>query len=469
MEETEQNPQQPEPQKSRSWINVSFSGVFSFLRHRFDLNEDKAEQDEVVDSICRSVEFRGTNLWVLMFAIVVASVGLNMNSTAVIIGAMLISPLMGPIMGVGVSLGISNFDLLKRSLRNFIFATIISLVVSMLYFMVSPLTLVQSEMLSRTTPTIWDVLIAIFGGLAGIVAQSRRDRTSTVIPGVAIATALMPPLCTAGYGLAMGEWRFFGGALYLFFINAVFIALSAFFIVRFMKYSRVEYVHKARAKRINRIMAIVIVVTVVPSVVMAYGMVRRSIFESNVNRFIRDSFRFESSWVLTSDYTYNVYDDSGSIEVAMGGDPISGDAIELVRNQLSLFSLDNAELLIRQGERTDAISSDAFATALERNARSLDQKNSQIQLLEAELSAFRRDTLPVRSISREIGAMWPIVESVVLSRGDIVSVEGDVIGVRVVCYLSLRSSEFLSDSERARLLRWLVERTGDKELHLIVR
>ena len=204
-----------------------FDSLRRFLRDRFDLGEDSALQDEVVDNICRGVDFRGTNLWVLIFATFVASLGLNVNSTAVIIGAMLISPLMGPIMGMGLSVGINDFDLLKRSVRNFGFMVLVSILTSTLYFVVSPLSGAQSDLLARTVPTTYDVLIAFFGGLAGIVAQSRRDRTSTVIPGVAIATALMPPLCTAGYGLATLQLNYFLGAFYLFFINTVFIAIAS--------------------------------------------------------------------------------------------------------------------------------------------------------------------------------------------------------------------------------------------------
>jgi len=215
-----------------------FDSLRRFLRDRFDLGEDSALQDEVVDNICRGVDFRGTNLWVLIFATFVASLGLNVNSTAVIIGAMLISPLMGPIMGMGLSVGINDFDLLKRSVRNFGFMVLVSILTSTLYFVVSPLSGAQSELLARTVPTTYDVLIAFFGGLAGIVAQSRRDRTSTVIPGVAIATALMPPLCTAGYGLATLQLNYFLGAFYLFFINTVFIAIATFVVVRFLKYRR---------------------------------------------------------------------------------------------------------------------------------------------------------------------------------------------------------------------------------------
>ena len=211
------------------------------LADRFSLSEDSARQEETVDMICRGVEFRGTNLWVLIFATMIASLGLNVNSAAVIIGAMLVSPLMGPIMGVGLSLGINDFDLLKKSLRNFSLMVVVAIATSTLYFFISPLGTARSELLARTVPTTYDVLIAFFGGLAGIVAQSRKDRNSTVIPGVAIATALMPPLCTAGFGLATGQFKFFIGAFYLFFINTVFIALATYMVVRMLKYHKKKF------------------------------------------------------------------------------------------------------------------------------------------------------------------------------------------------------------------------------------
>ena len=187
--------------------------------------EGKEDEMETIDYISKNVEFKGANLWILIFAILVASVGLNVNSTAVIIGAMLISPLMGPIMGVGLAAGINDFELLKKSLKNLGIAIAISIITSTIYFSFTPLNDAQSELLARTEPSIWDVLIALFGGLAGIVAGSRKEK-SNAIPGVAIATALMPPLCTAGYGLATGNVYYFFGAFYLFFINSVFSSSS---------------------------------------------------------------------------------------------------------------------------------------------------------------------------------------------------------------------------------------------------
>ena len=214
-----------------------FSTFREFLKDRFNLEEDKANENEIIDSIKKGVEFRGINLWVLIFAIFIASIGLNVNSTAVIIGAMLISPLMGPIMGIGLGIGINDFDLIKKAYKNLAIATVIGVATSAIYFLISPISDAQSELLARTTPTIWDVMIALFGGLAGIVATTRKS-ISNVIPGVAIATALMPPLCTAGFGLATGNLSFFFGAFYLYFINSVFISLSSFIIVRFLKFQK---------------------------------------------------------------------------------------------------------------------------------------------------------------------------------------------------------------------------------------
>lgn len=451
----------PQKEKKRRWLDLTISGFIVFLRHRFDLNEDKAEQDEVVGNICKSVEFRGTNLWILMFAIVVASVGLNVNSTAVIIGAMLISPLMGPIMGIGLSLGINDLDLFKRSLRNFAFAVVVSLIVSTLYFMITPLNLVQSELLSRTTPTIWDVLIATFGGLAGIVAQSRKDRTSTVIPGVAIATALMPPLCTAGFGLASGDIQYFIGALYLFFINAVCIAFATFFIVRFLKYKRVKQEGALNTKRVNRIMATVLVVTVVPSVLMGYSIVQRTIYESSAQEYLSKVFIFEGSEVVNSTVRYKTPENGNIIEVVMVGEPLSSDAIQAAKNQLKFFSLEDTQLFVRQAESGDEIDQATMTSVLKSNALIIDEKNLVIKELEAKLKTYDNDTLPRRAIARELGALWSEIESVELSRAQVLSASGQYEGKKVVCLLQLKQGATINAEGAKKLKQWLEERTSN--------
>lgn len=220
--------------------------VKGFLCKYLDLNKDKDDELTIVDTICKGVEFKGSNLWILIFAIFMASLGLNVNSTAVIIGAMLISPLMGPIMGIGLSVGINDLDLLKRSFKSYLIATFFSVITATVFFLVfSPFSEAQSELLARTSPTIYDVFIALFGGAAGVVALSTKEK-GNVIPGVAIATALMPPLCTAGFGLATGNWIYFLGAFYLYFINSVFISVATFLGVRIMKFRAKKFVDQER-------------------------------------------------------------------------------------------------------------------------------------------------------------------------------------------------------------------------------
>ena len=230
--------------------------IKDFFTRNFDVRQDKEDELETIESIKKGIEFKGTNLWVLIFATFVASLGLNTNSTAVIIGAMLISPLMGPIMGFGLGLGISDFGLIKRAFRNFVTAILFSVITSTVFFLISPISEAQSELLARTQPTVYDVLIAFFGGLAGIVASSTKSK-GNVIPGVAIATALMPPLCTAGFGLATGNLYYFFGAFYLFFINTVFISLSTYLVVRILKYPKKVFWISMTEKKVSVMWCIV--------------------------------------------------------------------------------------------------------------------------------------------------------------------------------------------------------------------
>ncbi len=263
------------------------NSVIRIFKYRFNLDDDKAAESEIIEGIKKGVEFKGANLWTLIFAILIASIGLNVNSTAVIIGAMLISPLMGPIMGVGLGAGIFDFNLIKLALKNLAIASLIGLLTSTIYFLISPLHYAQSELLARTSPTIWDVLIAFCGGLAGIVASSRK-KYNNVIPGVAIATALMPPLCTAGFGIATAQWSFFFGAFYLFIINSVFISISTFLIVKFLKFKPVSYVDNETNIKVQRWIGIIAVLTIIPSVYLAYHFVKNEIFKQNVTQLINN-------------------------------------------------------------------------------------------------------------------------------------------------------------------------------------
>lgn len=437
------------------------------LRDRFNLDEDKASEEEVRANIRKGVEFRGTNLWVLIFAIFIASIGLNVNSTAVIIGAMLISPLMGPIMGVGLALGVNNFDVMKRSLRSLGLAALVGLITSTLYFWISPLSTAQSELLARTTPTIYDVLIALFGGMAGIVAQSRKDRTSTVIPGVAIATALMPPLCTAGFGLARGDMAFFIGAFYLFFINAVFIAVGTFIIVRFLKYKKVEFVDPKKELRARRYMTVIVTITLVPSVIMAYGIVQRTIFESNAKNYIDKVLNFDGSEIISAVPTYA--GDSSTIEVMLVGKKVSEDVLDVARRQMEAYSLKHTTLIVRQAGVDNTFDTHTLQNVLRSNTEMLDEKNRRIEELERLADRYLSDTLPVKDISHELRSLWGShIRNVSLAKAPVFGNDGNAIDTAVFCYLTTAENVSLDRQQREKLTQWLRARTKMNKVELIV-
>lgn len=438
----------------------SWHALGRFLHERFDLQADGADQREVEENICRGAEFRGMNLWVLIFATFVASLGLNVNSTAVIIGAMLISPLMGPIMGMGFSVGISDFDLLKRSLRNFGFMVLVSILTSTFYFFVSPLSGAQSELLARTVPTTYDVLIAFFGGLAGIVAQSRKDRTSTVVPGVAIATALMPPLCTAGYGLATWQLQYFIGAFYLFFINTVFIALATYVVVRFLKYRKKTFVDKTRERRVQRSMVAIMLVAVVPSVFVGYRIVKRSYFEASAGRYVQTVFQFPKAKVI--DFQCEYTPDSSRIEVFLIGEPISEEVIDNASLQLEGYGLAATRLVVRQSGESEMLD----FRSLQYDYRELiDEKNRRLSELEKRVAAYTTDTLAVADIACEMRTLVPSLQEVSLSRAVRYRDAGRPDTV-VICVMKTTGRRALPAAERSRVEQWLRTRTKTDSLKL---
>lgn len=347
--------------------------------YRFNLDEDKAKEEEIIESLKRNVEFRGTNLWTLIFAILIASIGLNVNSTAVIIGAMLISPLMGPIMGVGLGAGIFDFKLIKFSIKNLVVAVVISLLSSSLYFWLTPIHSAQSELLARTSPTLWDVLIAFFGGLAGIIASSRKNISNT-IPGVAIATALMPPLCTAGYGIGTGNFYYFAGAFYLFLINSVFISISTFLIVRFLKFKPVHFINAATELKIRRVIWSIAVLTILPSAFLAYRFVQQAIFTENAGQFIKTEVESRNLFVINK-----VVDETErKISILIYGDDVNDSVLTHIETSKSKYGLGAAQVKLRSTINQNDISS--VKANLDVSFKALSEKNSRIKKLEAQHS-----------------------------------------------------------------------------------
>lgn len=437
-----------------------------FLKERFDVRKEKGDDIATIDSIRRGIEFKGINLWVLILAIFIASLGLNTNSTAVIIGAMLISPLMGPIMGVGLGLGINDVELLNKSLKNLAIATVFGIATAALYFLISPMSDARSELLARTQPSIYDVLIAFFGGMAGIVAGAAREK-GNVIPGVAIATALMPPLCTAGFGLATGNMAFFFGAFYLYFINSVFISLATYMGVRIMHFPKVAFVDAARAKRVSRTISVIVVLTIIPSLWISYNMIRRNYFEGNATNFVRNELNFPGTQVV------NQTIESGKekkIFVALIGQNVSAEALDMARTKMGQYKLTGAELVISQnGSEVSDIKS-LRALVLEDIYNNIEnrlrEKEFQVDYLENRLSEYTTILGKSGEIAPEIRILFPFVESVTLSKGvqyGIQSNQSDTLTIACV-----RTKVRPDEATRLRMEEWLSSRTKSKKFKLIL-
>lgn len=473
--ETSTEVERPVSEKSGQNPRRLIKELLVFLRHRLSLEEDNADPQETIDYIRKGIEFRGTNVWILVFAIFVASIGLNMNSAAVIIGAMLISPLMGPIMGIGMGIGINDFELIKKAAKNLGLMVGISVATSSLYFFLSPISDAQSELLARTQPTIWDVLIALFGGLAGIVAGSRKEK-SNAIPGVAIATALMPPLCTAGFGLATGNMSFFLGAFYLFMINSVFISLSTTVIVRFLRYPQKEFVDASREKKAKRWIAAIVLVVVLPSLYIAFNLVRNSVFEREVGRFVNENFVFENCQVISK--TINLDGETKRIEVALLGERIDDKRIDDLKAKMKKNSqLSDAELIVMQGgdnglnaQEMERMSKDFKAGIIEdlykKNEEALQSKDAQISMLENEVLSLRSSLVPVAEFKAEVKALNPNILEYSMAENAFVNFESQQIDTVLLAYAKFKSAP--SWQEKNQLMDWVKARTKTDSVKLVV-
>lgn len=437
-----------------------------FLRERLDITHEKSNELDTIEAIKKGVEFKGVNLWILIFAIFIASLGLNTNSTAVIIGAMLISPLMGPIMGVGLGLGINDLELVNKSLKNLGIATVFSILTAALYFFITPLNEARSELLARTQPTIYDVMIAFFGGMAGIVAGSAKEK-GNVIPGVAIATALMPPLCTAGYGLGTGQWTFFFGAFYLYFINSVFISLATYLGVQIMHFPKKEFMNPDRAKRVSRVVTTTVILTIIPSLWISYNMIGQSIFERNAENFIRQELSFEGTQIVNKSV---VTSGKKSIQVAIIGKKITEQELENIRSKMGRYKLNDTELIISQGGTDNADITTLKTMVLEdfynNSERSIKQKELQIDMLSKDLESYELLMRKSFEIAPEMKALFPMVKSLSFSKGidyNIKEQSKDTVTIAVVEF-----EKVPDENGKKRLEEWLKARTRSEKFKLLV-
>ncbi len=426
--------------------------TFDRIRVYFNLRPDLEEEQTIIEEVTRGVSYRGANLWILIAAILIASLGLNVNSTAVIIGAMLISPLMGPIIGMGLAVGTNDLDLLKRALKNFSIAMLISVLTATVYFFISPLEEAQSELLARTTPTIYDVLIAFFGGAAGIIALSTRGRGGNVIPGVAIATALMPPLCTAGYGLATGQLNFFFGAFYLFFINTVFISLAT------------------ALGHARNILMLIVIATTIPAVMMTINIIRTSIFENGLRRFISSELAQPGTQILSSGTDAATKE----LRIVALGRTITDDRQQIAARRLEQYGLGGYKLSVIQGGASDSLLSLSSQLA----QRVYSQENEKQKLLEISadnaeltqrLTAYTRCEELCEELRPELAVLFPSVRSLSLSRA--VEVQRDTTTNEhfVLAAFAIDEGAAWSAEDAYRFESWLKTRLSEDRVVLLPR
>ncbi|MDE6684689.1 MAG: TIGR00341 family protein, partial [Duncaniella sp.] len=408
-----------------------------YFAQYFSLTDYLVSQTEAEQAIRDGVTFRGTNILILIIAIFIASLGLNTNSTAVIIGAMLISPLMGPIIGIGLGVGIQDFELIKRSLRNLLMATGFSVLTSTLYFLISPVSEGHSELLARTSPTIYDVLIGFFGGGAGIIAIGSKSK-GNVIPGVAIATALMPPLCTAGYGIATWQPNYFFGAFYLFLINSIYIALSTFIGVKLMHYTPVQTDNPVRAHKVRRIVYSIALLTLLPSLYLTYNMLRSSRFQANASRFVAQECRFPATRVLSSDAS--IENGEKTLTITLIGRTLPVDSLNLaLSSRLQFFGLAGTHLNIIQGDAS-TISSEANTSVrdiYEMAQTSLEARQVTIDSLRAVLALNQKNDTIAGRLAPEIKVLFPQIKDLAVSRaifGNMSTGVLDTVNVALVSY-----------------------------------
>ncbi len=453
--------------------SVFFRYVQGYLSHLFNLQEGKADDDEVIDDIKRGVTFRGTNLWILICAIFICSIGLNVNSTAVVIGAMLISPLMGPIIGVGLGVGILDLDLIRRALKNLAIAAFISVLTSTIYFLITPLSDAQTEILARTSPTLWDVMIALFGGFAGIIASSRQDK-SNAIPGVAIATALMPPLCTAGYGIATAQWEYVIGAFYLFSINCVFITLSTFLIVKYLRFKIRHYVDDATDRRVKLLVGVFVLATAIPSVFLAAKVVRKSLFEREARAFLEAEVNPQNTQIINQQLVYNP--DSSQIIITCMGQTLDSNQIRQMSQQLPKYGLGNARLVVRQNyNEVNAHMLDEFNTTLRtgiledlyrKNEEVVQNKTARINMLEQEIARYRTINTQSGDIGNEIKVQYPSIDEFSLTMTPIYNLKTTKADTTYLAYAKF--SKRPSSRETKRMEDWLKVRVKSKDLRLVI-
>lgn len=461
-------------------VKRDFKGLFAstknFLYDLLDIRPN-TDQDATKAAIIADIPFKGHTSWILICSIFIASVGLNANSTAVVIGAMLISPLMGPILGIGMSVAINDIDTLRRSLKNFAVMVVLSVLTAYLFFLLFPLQDESSELLARTAPDIRDVLIAFFGGLALVIARAKKGTIASVIFGVAIATALMPPLCTVGFGLAIGNLDYAGGAMYLFTINTIFIALATFLTIKLLRFPMVRYVNSKKRRLIGRLASIVALLVMVPAGFTFYQVFQESRFKNQAKQFIHEkvaSYQFAGEGRFLENFTDLEYNDGDHpvIElVFMGNETIPESVIATWNVQKNQFSnLEDCTLKIIQGSKSEEIDQLKYVNELYESQKSqLLGKDEKIALLESELTRLRKldaKQIPFQDISAEAKANYENLATLEYSQ----TIRTDFNKLDTVPVFEIKWKDGISNGQKAsdtkKLSDWLKLRLKDNKIQL---
>lgn len=440
-----------------------FQSIKSVFHKTVNLN-GHIDTEAAEKAIRNNIYFRGPNAWILAIATIIASVGLNVNSIPVVIGAMLISPLMGPIFGLGLGLGVSDMQLMKSSGKNLLVMVTISLTASFAYFLITPLSLSNpTELLARTNPTIYDVLIALFGGFAGILEQSRKEK-GTVFSGVAIATALMPPLCTAGFGLANGNLAYFLGALYLFFINCLFIMLATYISVKYFKFRQTEYEDQATGRKTKRISSILILLFIIPSIWSAVTLIQRTNFETNATAFIEYSKSYNKSII----YDYKIDHTEGSkLELYFTGEPVNDETKSIIVKTAAKFDIEEESIVIVDDSKEANLNDIELVKGIyDKMDSEVTKREEEIRQLKEELRLAKGDDIAYVQITREIISSYPSVKQVKLAHG--ASVAADSLYAHPCLTAIIRCDTPMDEEQTTKLNNWLKIRLNTEELALIV-
>ena len=443
-------------------FNIS---IREFLRTTLNLT-DYVDIPAAHDNIRKNIPFRGPNVYILFVAVIIASVGLNVNSIPVIIGAMLISPLMGPIIGFGLGLGTNDRELVLFSVKNLLVMVGISLLAATLYFVLTPLEIDNpTELLARTRPTIYDVLIALFGGLAGVLETSRKEK-GTVMSGVAIATALMPPLCTAGFGLASGNFGYFLGAAYLFVINCIFIMLATYISVKYFGFREVAFADALVQRRTRTFSSVLIVLFIVPSIWSAVTFIRQNNFEGNAATFA-EQCKVYGRTIL---YDYKIDHTDGSVvSLFFSGDPLTEQTRRDILAQAAEYGIKEEQVLINEYSTTAQDNNIELVKSIyDKMDTEVSRRDAEIIRLRQQLAASAKEELPYVQLAREIMGIYPAVKDVVLARGATVS--ADSLVALPSLSVIVRPDSTLSSVELTQLTEWLrVRLATDAEVIILQR